>query len=333
MKFQSLHQDRAHAPIFIVGCARSGNTLLYHTLLSTGTFANYRGEPAVFDLIAPKFGSFASQQTRERIMDVWLQSRMFRISGLDRDAIREKIVCHCRSRGDFLRTVMDEIARSQGLSRWAVWGPDNLLCMREIKTEIPDALFLHIVRDGRDVTTSLAREGWIQPFPWERDQRLLAAALHWRWKVEYGRAAGRELGRDYMEVRYEDLILRRELTLDRVGSFTAQILDHKRIDQNQIGTLRTPNSTFHDEIVEHRFQPIERWRRHLSAKEIETIEIAIAPLLQELGYSLERPTCKASIQQRIAQVLYPKVSDTKRWLKFHTVFGRMTSLQRLHLED
>ena len=199
MTFPSLHQDRAHAPIFIVGCARSGNTLLYHTLLSTGTFANYRGEPAVFDLIAPKFGSLASQPTRERMMEVWLQSRMFRISGLDGDAIREKIVRHCRSRGDFLRTVMDEIAHSQGLSRWAVWGPDNLLCMKEIKTEIPDALFIHIMRDGRDVATSLAREGWIQAFPWDRDQRMLVAALHWRWKVEYGRTAGRELGSDYME--------------------------------------------------------------------------------------------------------------------------------------
>src|SRR5579864_7442070 len=146
-----LENSRASAPIFIVGSARSGNTLLYHTLLSSGTFANYRGEPAVFDLISPKFGSFASRRNRERIAAIWLRSRMFRISGLDRDFIAEKIVQHCHSRGEFLRIMMDEIARSQGLRRWAVWGPDNLLCMNSIKTELPDALFIHIIRDGRDV--------------------------------------------------------------------------------------------------------------------------------------------------------------------------------------
>ena len=333
MTVPNFHQDRAHSPVFIVGCARSGNTLLYHTLLSTGAFAYYRGEPAVFDLIAPKFGSLASQPTRERIMALWLKSRMFRISGLDPEVIREKIVRDCRSRGDFLRIMMDEIARSQGLDRWAVWGPDNLLCMSAIKAEIPDALFVHIIRDGRDVTTSLARENWIRPFPWDRDQGLLVAALHWRWKVEYGRASGRQLGSDYLEVRYEDLVLRRQSTFDRIGNFVAQVLDHNHIDQNPVGTLSTPNSTFSDEIAEHRFQPIERWRRHLSAKELATVEIAIAPLLQELGYTLSSPTCKASTRERIAQLLYPRFSDAKRWLKFHTVFGRMTSMQRLHLGE
>ena len=44
-------------PVFVVGSARSGNTLLYHTLLSAGGFAIYRGEPAVFDLLAPDWRS------------------------------------------------------------------------------------------------------------------------------------------------------------------------------------------------------------------------------------------------------------------------------------
>src|ERR1700675_905063 len=37
-------------PVFVVGSARSGTTLLYHSLLSSGGFADYRTEPAVFDL-------------------------------------------------------------------------------------------------------------------------------------------------------------------------------------------------------------------------------------------------------------------------------------------
>lgn len=330
MKLQNL---RALAPIFIVGSARSGNTLLYHTLLSSGTFANYRGEPAVFDLLSPKFGSFASRRNRERITAIWLRSRMFRISGLDRDFIAEKIVEHCRSRGEFLRIMMDEIARSQGLHRWAVWGPDNLLCMDAIKAELPDALFIHIIRDGRDVALSLAREGWIKPFPWDRNQRLLVAALHWKWKVEYGLKSGRRLANDYLEVRYEDLVLRPQATMDRINSFIAQVLDPDQILHRSVGTLTMPNSTFQEEIVEKRFQPVERWRRLLGVQELKTVEFAIAPLLQKLGYTSNGQVDPADTQQRIARLLYPRFFGLKRLLKFHTVLGRMTSVQRLHLAE
>lgn len=326
-------QHRARAPVFIVGCARSGNTLLYHSLLSSGTFAHYRGEPAVFDLIAPRFGSFASQRNRERMVAVWLRSRMFRISGLDHDLIREKMIQHCRSRGDFLRIMMDEVARSQGVSRWAVWGPDNLLCMELIKAELPDALFIHVIRDGRDVALSLAREGWIRPMPWDRKHRLSVAALHWRWKVEHGLKTGPRLGDDYMEVRFEDLVTRPEPTLDRIGVFIGQELDAEQIRQRSVGTLSKPNSTFQEEIAENRFQPVERWRRHLGAQDLRTVELAAAPLLQKLGYRLTTQWDRPSLREKTAGQLYPRFFAAKRWLKFHTFLGRITSVKRLQLTE
>ena len=49
-------EESAGPPIFVVGSARSGTTLLYHMLLSSGIFARFFGEPAVFDLLVPRFG-------------------------------------------------------------------------------------------------------------------------------------------------------------------------------------------------------------------------------------------------------------------------------------
>ena len=47
---------RSKAPVFVLGCPRSGTTLLYHMLLSAGNFAVYRAESQVFNLLEPRFG-------------------------------------------------------------------------------------------------------------------------------------------------------------------------------------------------------------------------------------------------------------------------------------
>src|SRR5215467_8445168 len=87
----------SHAPIFVIGCARSGTTLLYHTLLSSGAFAVYFAEPAVFDMLVPKFKDLRLPRHRAELMKYWLNSKMFRASGLRREEIEEKVLSECKS--------------------------------------------------------------------------------------------------------------------------------------------------------------------------------------------------------------------------------------------
>jgi len=214
--------SREHAPVFVVGSARSGNTLLYHMLVSSGHFPVYRTEPAVFDLLAPRFGDLSNLATRRRLMECWLRSRQFRRSGLDASKITEKVVRSVRNHGDFLRAVMEEMAQAGGFARWAVWGPDNLLHIPTIKQQIPDALFIHVIRDGRDVAVALNKKQFIRPLPWDGEHRLLVSGLHWMWKVRQGRRYGRGAGEDYMEIRFEDLVLQPRAALARIGAFIWQ---------------------------------------------------------------------------------------------------------------
>src|ERR1700757_89864 len=104
---------RSQAPVFVVGCPRSGTTLLYHMLLSAGDFAVYRAESNVFNFLVPRFGDLSVRKHRQRLVKAWLQSKMFTVSGLDSKQIEAKILDECRSGGDFLRIVMEEIARNQ----------------------------------------------------------------------------------------------------------------------------------------------------------------------------------------------------------------------------
>ena len=323
---------RSRSPVFVVGSARSGTTLLYHILLSSGSFADYRGEPAVFDLFLPKFGDLARRRNRERLMDVWLQSSMFRISGLDADSIRRKVLTQCHSAGAFLQLVMGEIANLQGKQRWAVWGPDNLLYMHRIKKEIPDALFIHIIRDGRDVALSMGKELWIRPLPWDRTQNLVTAALHWEWKVANGIKLGQSLSTDYLEVNFEQLLGRPRDVITKVSEFIGQELDYSQILDRSVGTMSNPNTSFQEECRAGIFQPIERWRRELSTAQVKTLESAVGPTLKHLGYKLAFTKTNAlPFRHKVMQQLYPRYFGIKQWLKANTILGSLVSMDRMHL--
>src|SRR6266581_8381941 len=197
---------RKEAPVFVLGCVRSGTTLLYHMLLSAGGFAVYRAESNAINLLEPRFGDLSTRRNKEKLMEAWLNSKLFRVSGLDAESIRAKVIAECKNGGDFLRIVMGEVARSQNVGRWADCTPEHLLYLGRIKQTIPNALIVHIIRDGRDVALSMEKGNWIRPITRQAKQGLAVAGLYWEWIVSKGRRDGRKLGGDYTEVRFEELV-------------------------------------------------------------------------------------------------------------------------------
>ena len=122
-------------------------------------------------------------------MERFLASDMFALSGLEAEALRTRVIEDCRGTGDFLRILMDSMARQQAVRRWAECTPQHALHLREIKKAFPDALFLHIIRDGRDVALSLSKQGWIRTLPWDREEQLQVSILYWEHLVRSARAA------------------------------------------------------------------------------------------------------------------------------------------------
>jgi len=269
----------------VVGSARSGTTLLYDMLLSAGGFALYLGESNIFNLLAPRFGDLAALENRKRMLDVWLGSSLFRISGLSRTDVESKILDDCRNPGDFLRIVMDEMARQQGARRWAGNAPEEILHLGQIKKTIPDALVIHMIRDGRDVSVSLSQKRYIRPFPWKDRETPEGASLYWEWIVKKGQAAGIELGDDYIEVRFEELVRDPRSVLGTLSTFLNHDLDYDRILENRIGAVAKPNSSF-ARSVEGGFSPIGRWKHQLTTDQLTRIESLVGDTLSELGYEL-----------------------------------------------
>ena len=310
-------------PVFVVGCPRSGTTLLYHMLVSSGEFANYRAETHLYDMMLPHFGSFARRENRERFLERWLKSYYFERTGLDADEVSRAILDDCRSGADFLEIVLGRMARAQGVPRWAECTPAHVLHMRTIKKEIPSARFLHIVRDGRDAAISINKLGWAHPLPWDRDIPVQVSGWMWQWMVDHGRHDGSALGSSYQEVRFEDLVTDPARTLERLSPFVGKELDYAAIQANAVGSVEAPNTAFPGDSKAS-FNPVGRFRKSLSEEELAQLEAAIGDTLTRHGY--ERVTKGgASAALAARRGLYRSYREGKLIAKSRTGLGRWLS--------
>lgn len=308
---------RRNAPVFVLGCPRSGTTLLYDMLLSAGGFAVYLAESNVFNVLALRFGDLGERSNRQKLLQAWLGSKLFRATGLDPQQIEKKVLEECHHAGDFLRIVMDEITRKQGMARWAENSPENLLHLPLIKKLVPDALVIHIIRDGRDVASSLERVRYVRPFPWEQRQSLMSAGVYWEWIVRQGHAYGARLGSDYMELHFEDLIRSPQETLDRVGQFIDHKLDYERIQQVAYGSVAKPNTSFKTERPGTEFNPIGRWKKSFSPALLMRFERMLGKTLQDFGYApaTEGANLGPSLELRASRFCYRRYFEAKLWFK------------------
>jgi Sulfotransferase family len=329
--------DRKNAPVFVMGCHRSGTNLLYDMLLSSGGFAIYRGLLPIYRTLIPKFGSMDNRANREKILETWLRSKGFRRTGLDAEQLSARILKEARNGGDFIRIVMDSVAHSQQAQRWAVYDPDNVLHVERVKRDIPNALFVHIIRDGRDIALSLKKMGGFAPLPWDRSQTdsLVATSLYWKWMIHQGRERGSKFPADYIEIRYEDLITKPHEVLGKLGRFIDHDMDYGRIQNAGLGRLSETNSSFREEGAKEKLNPLGRWKERLAHEDVAAIESTVGDCLQENGYELSLPPSERnrSVRHLWMRGMYPVFLGGKLWMKLHTPIGRLANLSVLELED
>lgn len=293
-------------------------------LLSAGNFAVYRVESNVINLLEPRFGDLSVGRNKKRLLEAWYNSRLFTLSGLDKNEIAAKVMADCRNGGDFLRIIMSEMAGKQGVQRWADSTPEHLLHLHRIKQTIPDAIVIHIIRDGRDVALSTDKLGYIRKLPWDRTPSTMVAALYWEWMVNKGRRDGQSLGEDYTEVHFEELVSQPRETLAKLSRFVAQDLDYDRIRQAGVGSVSAPNSSFAD-AASGEFNPTGRWRSAYSAQDLAMLEGLIGSTLQENGYAVSNNEMESLKSDRLRRMraMYHFYFDAKLYLKANTPLGQL----------
>jgi len=171
--------------------------------------------------------------------------------------------------------------------------------MDAVAAAIPEAHFVHLVRDGRDVALSLT----------ERAERRGAHAApprkmaqKWRRRIRRARRQADSLPA-YIEVRYEDLVLEPEETLRDVCRFLeldfdpAMLSYHERAAERIAELSDVPATQGRDArsaAERHsahaltseppRPERIGRWRAEMAPEQREAFEHVAGDLLRELGY-------------------------------------------------
>jgi hypothetical protein len=318
------------SPVFVVGSSRSGTTLVYSLILSSGEFAIYEAETLLLEVCQIKYGNLLSGKKYEKFMRDWLRSKQFYRSGLLADRFKLEAKKHCASYTDFLKFFMESIAKNQGKQRWAEQTPYNLFHMDILSKAFPDAKFIHVIRDGRDVAISRRKLGWTGSRSKDKMKILLAAALSWEFCVKKAQFFGYRLGDNYKEIKYEELVAAPEDTLRSINDYAGITIEKEKINNCQIGSLGKGNTIFQDNMEGISTKGVNRWKTELSEEEKKILNIAIGKTLNQLGYISNgeissQPPIRLILKVKVYSLFYRLLLRVKLYVRQKTFLGRLSS--------
>ncbi|NET34050.1 MAG: sulfotransferase [Cyanothece sp. SIO1E1] len=256
-------------PIFLVGAERSGTTVL-RLMLDHHPELAWCNE---FEYAVDQISDSNNWPNLNHYLD-WLEThRIFQSTGFEIDQclnypqLVNSFLCQKRDRaekpliGATVHRHFDRVLR--------IW---------------PNARFIHIVRDGRDVARSCIGMGWAGNV-WTGIERWIEAECLWDHLCQQVPTERR------IELTYEALIAEPVETLTRLCAFIGIPYQSAMMSYSRTTTYDFPDARF-----------IGRWKHQLSDHEIQLVESRIADKLLKHGYELSGlPALKVTpaMRQRI----------------------------------
>lgn len=257
-------------PIFLGGAPRSGLTLLGAML---GTHSRIFCGPDL-NLIP----TLSLQWTDFRDALGELHENHF---DLPPGAVRENFA-------ELITGLFEHAIRTSGKARVAEKSAINALVFGQLRELFPDSPRIHVLRDGRDVVSSLLQTGWTNPQtgePLPHTVDASAAARYWVQFVETARA-GPVSETQVIEVRYEDLATETSATLVRICNALDETFEPGMIGYGQRENRKNlPNHpSFHALKKKPHMKSIGAWRDRLDPGQQTRVKDIAGPTLIELGY-------------------------------------------------
>jgi hypothetical protein len=283
---------------FIVGVNRSGTTLLR---LMLDSHPQLTVPPETH--FVPEWIRLARREntTRKRLLRAATSHQRWGDFGLDENEMLERLqeIKPLRP-APAIRVFYDMYAEKEGKPRWGDKTPRYMRAMPRIERALPEARFIHLIRDGRDVALSQAERAL------EADATSITeVAGRWKRRIETARKHSAELD-SYLEVRYEDLVGDPERTLREICSFidlpydAAMLRYHEHaadrltemdrdLGTGENGPVRTGNERMAGHAMTSKPPSTDRcgrWREEMSAADQLEFERVAGDLLTDLGYEV-----------------------------------------------
>ena len=263
----------SHNPIIIGGSARSGTTLLRVILDSHQNL--YCG---------PESNLFNAEDNRNSRRITNLSVKF----GISKKTIK-KMINQSQCETEFIELFFSHLLSFHKKERWVEKTPKNVRRIGDIFNKFPQAKFIHMIRDGRDVSCSLMHHpknklvnGKIVPLntnkpldqcieQWANDVKL---GLNWRTDPRY------------CEIKYEDLIITSEKALRKLFVFLDEpyaksLLRYYERDLDRMSFVTSPEAT-----KPMSTSSFERWKNEFSENDKILFKQLAGELLIDLGYEV-----------------------------------------------
>lgn len=255
-------------PIFIGGAGRSGTTLL-RTMLDAHPSLHCPPELKLVPIICS-------------LRDGWMNGigPQLEDAGVSASVIDDAMKA-------FVETFL--LGASQPGTRLVEKTPPNVLVFGYLGQLFPDARFIHVVRDPRAVSRSLASMDWFdsvsgEPLWYTRD--IPNAASYWAQSVMHGLRQEVEVAGRVHRVRYEELVQQPRTVMEGLLSFLGEPFDERVLAHEQ-GDLKLSISEASTEAVQEAVHArrVDAWRDEMTPEEIRAVEDGREALMDHLGYA------------------------------------------------
>lgn len=276
--------------VFIVGCPRSGTTLLRRMVDAHPLIAVTRREthwiPACF---RKRIGITPDGMVTHDLIS-WLTGyERFQFMNISQTELEALLAAQpALPYADFVSSVFDLYAKHEGKTLAGDKTPGYARQVPTLHALWPAARFIHLIRDGRDVCLSFL--DWAKSprivgrfLPWTQDP-VASAALFWEWHVRLARRAASGLpSKLYWEVRYEALVSQPREQCASVCTFLELPFSDRMLLADVPPRKRRPGL----DAKHARLPPtpgLRDWRSQMQPEHIQRFEAMAGDLLEELGY-------------------------------------------------
>lgn len=261
-------------PIIIVGCQRSGSTMLGAILGSHSKIVAIPEAQFFVDCMP----SLPETQIDVRAVEQSVKEHYrFKIWNYK----LPKLLTEFKYYPEFFKWLVSSYAKDEHNKvplAWVDHQPGHVKNIAKIKAFFPNVKVIHVVRDGRAVANSII------PLDWGPNS-INRAAYFWEQRIGYGLAVQRYLGKEScITLRYEDILQNPDFSTKQLCQFLGFEYEDKMLEA---GGLKVPkftekqHSLVGGQLSEER---INGWQAELKKRDIEIFEKLTGDLLTYLGY-------------------------------------------------